>query len=92
VSELRRASGDVGREVDAGHLGECASPIKIGKTLDEPAQVGITHTAARSDTVMRKHNALARRLIDRQDDYLRFTKDRRIPRYPTTTAPSGTSA
>jgi hypothetical protein len=43
------------------------------------AQVGITHTAARSDTVMRKHNALARRLIDRQDDYLRFTQDRRIP-------------
>jgi transposase len=28
---------------------------------------------------MRKHNALARRLIDRQDDYLRFTTDPRIP-------------
>ena len=28
---------------------------------------------------MKKHNALARRLIDRQDDYLRFTQDRRIP-------------
>ena len=28
---------------------------------------------------MRKHNALARRLIDRQDDYLRFTHDTRIP-------------
>jgi transposase len=36
-------------------------------------------TAARSSQVMRKHNALARRLIDRQDDYLRFTTDRRIP-------------
>ena len=42
-------------------------------------QVGITDTAARSDTAMRKHNALARRLIDRQEDYLRFTQDRRIP-------------
>ena len=26
-----------------------------------------------SGTLMKKHNALARRLIDRQDDYLRFT-------------------
>lgn len=28
---------------------------------------------------MRKHNALARRLRDRQDDYLRFTRDFRAP-------------
>jgi transposase len=28
---------------------------------------------------MRKHHALARRLIDRQDDYLRFTSDFRAP-------------
>jgi transposase len=42
-------------------------------------QIGITSTATRSDKVMRKHNALARRLLDRQDDYLRFTTDWRIP-------------
>ncbi|HEY3608498.1 MAG TPA: IS66 family transposase [Pseudonocardiaceae bacterium] len=42
-------------------------------------QIGVTATAARSDRVMRKHNALARRLLDRQDDYLRFTTDWRIP-------------
>ena len=42
-------------------------------------QIGITSTAARSDTVMRKHHALARRLFDRQDDYLRFTTNWRIP-------------
>jgi transposase len=42
-------------------------------------QVGITENAARSDAVMKRHNALARRLIDRQDDYLRFTQDWRIP-------------
>lgn len=42
-------------------------------------QIGITSTAARSDKVMRKHNALARRLLDRQDDYLRFTTNWRIP-------------
>ncbi len=43
------------------------------------AQLGITQTAGRSDAVMKKHNALARRLIDRQADYLRFTTDWRIP-------------
>jgi transposase len=43
------------------------------------AQIGITQTAARGDAVMKKHNALARRLIDRQADYLRFTTDWRIP-------------
>jgi transposase len=42
-------------------------------------QIGITSTTARSDQVMRKHNALVRRLLDRQDDYLRFTRDWRIP-------------
>ena len=39
----------------------------------------MTQTSARSSKVMRKHNALARRLLDRQDDYLRFTTDWRIP-------------
>jgi transposase len=43
------------------------------------AQMGITQTAARSDALMRKHHALARRLIDRQHDYLRFTHDWRVP-------------
>ena len=54
------------------------------------AQIGLTQTAARTGKVMRKHNALARRLLDRQDDYLRFTTNWRIPR--TTTAPNATSA
>jgi len=43
------------------------------------AQIGATQTAARSDTLMRKHNALARRLLHRQEDYLRFTTDWRVP-------------
>jgi transposase len=42
-------------------------------------QIGITQTAARSDKVMKRHNALARRLRDRHCDYLRFTADWRIP-------------
>jgi hypothetical protein len=43
------------------------------------AQIGATQTAARSTPGMRRHHALARRLLDRQDDYLRFTTDWRIP-------------
>jgi transposase len=43
------------------------------------AQIGITQTAARSSKVIKKHNALACSLLDRHDDYLRFTNHRRIP-------------
>ncbi|HKS50090.1 MAG TPA: transposase [Amycolatopsis sp.] len=43
------------------------------------AEMGIISTAARSTTMMRRHDALAHRLLDRQDDYLRFTRDWRIP-------------
>jgi transposase len=41
--------------------------------------LGARQTAARSGTLMRKHHALACRLRDRQEDYLRFTTDWRIP-------------
>jgi transposase len=40
---------------------------------------GAGQTAARCRPLMKKHNALARRLRDRQDDYLRFTMDLRTP-------------
>jgi transposase len=43
------------------------------------ALIGSSQTAARSGALMKKHNALARRLLDRQDDYLRFTGDWRVP-------------
>jgi len=43
------------------------------------ALLGARQTAARSGKLMKKHHALARRLVDRQDDYLRFTTDWRIP-------------
>ena len=42
-------------------------------------RIGASQTSARTSKVMRKHNALARRLRDRQHDYLRFTTDWRIP-------------
>jgi len=43
------------------------------------AVIGASQTAARNGKLMRKHHALARRLTDRQDDYLRFTRDFRVP-------------
>jgi transposase len=43
------------------------------------ALIGASQTAARSGALMKKHHALARRLLARQDDYLRFTQDQRVP-------------
>lgn len=43
------------------------------------ALLGVEATRARDSKLMAKQHALARRLIDRQDDYLRFTVDPRIP-------------
>jgi transposase len=41
--------------------------------------LGARQTAARSGKLMKKHHALACRLRDRREDYLRFTADWRIP-------------
>ncbi len=41
--------------------------------------IGAHETRARSGKQERKHHALARRLRDRQDDYLRFVTDHRVP-------------
>ncbi|MCA1696172.1 MAG: IS66 family transposase [Actinobacteria bacterium] len=43
------------------------------------ALLGVEATRTRASKVMAKHNALARRLLDRQGDYLRFTVDPRVP-------------
>ena len=61
---------------DAAHPDALDKQIQLYRCA---VQIGITSTAARSDKVMRKHNALAHRLLDRQDDYLRFTTNWRIP-------------
>lgn len=42
-------------------------------------QIGITDTAGRENKLIAKHNALARRMRDRQTDYLRFVTDPRVP-------------
>jgi hypothetical protein len=69
-----------------------AEAISLGRDTADPAAlagqirsyrsaavIGASQTAARSGKLVRKHHALARRLLDRQDDYLRFTGDRRVP-------------
>ncbi|MGH3631107.1 MAG: IS66 family transposase [Sciscionella sp.] len=57
----------------------CATSIPTCRNCAATAQIGLSATAARSNPVMRKHHALVRRLLDRQDDYQRFTADWRIP-------------
>jgi transposase len=54
-----------------------ALAVQIQRTVPPPL-LGARQTAARSGTPLRKRHALARRLRDRQDDYLRFTTDWRI--------------
>jgi len=70
---VTQAIADGADTVDADALAEQAHRYRSA------AQIGISQTEARADPVMAKHHALARRLIDRQDDYLRFTTDPRIP-------------
>jgi transposase len=61
---------------------DALDPDALGKRIHlyrSALSVGVAQTAARSGKVMKKHNALAHRLLDRQDDYLRFTLDWRVP-------------
>ncbi len=70
VAEATAADADA---IDPDAL---ASQVQLYRSA---AQIGLSATAARSTKAMRKHHALARRLLDRQDDYLRFTRDWRVP-------------
>ena len=45
----------------------------------DAAVIGAHQTRQRATKLQRKHHALARRLRDRQGDYLRFTTDDRVP-------------
>ena len=70
VSEAIRQGRDA---VDPAVLG---AQVRLFRSA---ALIGASQTAARSGALMKKQNALARRLLDRQDDYLRFTADFRAP-------------
>jgi transposase len=74
MQDLVREAVSQGR--DAADPAALAAQIRLYRSA---ALIGASQTAARSGPLMRKHNALARRLVDRQDDYLRFTRDRRVP-------------
>lgn len=70
---VREAAGQGRGAVDPDAL---AAQVRLFRSA---ALAGASQTAARSTALMKKHNALARRLLDRQDDYLRFTTDWRVP-------------
>ncbi|HJT90599.1 MAG TPA: IS66 family transposase [Mycobacterium sp.] len=73
---MQKLAADAIAAADTIHPDALNQQVRLYRSA---AQIGLTSTATRSDKVMRKHNALARRLLDRQDDYLRFTTDWRIP-------------
>jgi transposase len=52
---------------------------EAGHLYRSAARLGIKATAARATKLQAEQNALARRLISRQDDHLRFTLDARVP-------------
>ena len=66
----------IGQGHDATDPAALAAQVRLFRSA---ALAGVSQTAARSGALMKKHNALARRLRDRQDDYLRFTADFRAP-------------
>ena len=80
AAEALTAMQDLVREAiregrDAADPAALAAQVRL---LRSAVLAGASQTAARSGPLMKKHNALARRLRDRQDDYLRFTRDWRI--------------
>jgi transposase len=62
-----------------GH--ETTNPAALAEQVTRyrsAALIGISHTRDHPGPLARKHHALARRLLDRQNDYLRFTSDFRV--------------
>jgi transposase len=71
-----RAREAIGQGRDAVDPAELAARIRLFRSA---VLAGASQTATGSGALMKKHHALARRLRDRQDDYLRFTRDWQIP-------------
>jgi transposase len=81
AAEALTAMQDLVREA-AGQGRDTADPAALAAQIRlyrSAALAGASQTSARSGALMKKHNALARRLLDRQDDYLRFTRDFSVP-------------
>ncbi len=70
---VREATGQGSQAVDEAAL---AAQVRLYRSA---VLAGASQSAARSGALMKKHHALARRLLGRQHDYLRFTTDLRAP-------------
>jgi transposase len=73
VSDAATADGVVDSAVDSEALGVQIHAFRCATVI------GTAQTRARTTPIMRKHHALARRLVERHDDYLRFAHDPRVP-------------
>jgi transposase len=69
------ALADGSGSLDALEAAQLAQAMNLFRSA---ALIGARDTQTRSTKLMAKHHALARRLSDRQDDYLRFTVDARV--------------
>lgn len=56
-----------------------ASLVRLTGRIHSAAQIAVNTTHRRRDKLEAKHHALARRILDRQADYLRFATDFRVP-------------
>jgi transposase len=66
--------------VEAGHPAVDPEALAHHRhLLRSAANIGATSNGHRDTTLRKKHHALARRLLDRQDDYLRFTTNFAVP-------------
>jgi transposase len=81
AAEALTAMQDLVREA-VSHGRDAVDPAALAtqvRLFRSAVLAGASQTAARSGPLMKQHNALARRLRDRQDDHLRFTADFRAP-------------
>jgi len=58
---------------------DAAAVAEQARRYHDRVVIGAHETRARASKQERKHHALARRLRDRHDDYLRFVTDTRVP-------------
>ena len=73
LNTLAAAAAETGRDVDPVRLAQLRS------WYTSAAATGITANDHRSTKIAQRHHALARRMFDRVDDYLRFATDLRVP-------------
>jgi transposase len=79
LRDLKRlADASLAEDGTLGHVDQ-AKMAQARHRYHSALLIGRKQTAARAGPLMRKHHALARRLLQRQDDYLRFTADPRVP-------------